>query len=91
MFGWRTKYDGNFVPMTRSIGFPVAFGQIDEPPGRRVRKNFSLRVPLVRNADEFGLISVHAQLPMQRADEVLGATMHERNLDFADDDALNAH
>ncbi len=65
LFGWRTKYDGNFVPITRSIGSPFDLAQIDQAPRRRVRENFPLRIPLERNADELGLIPVRAQLLMQ--------------------------
>ena len=56
-----------------------------------MREDFLLRIPLERNADELGLIPVRAQLLMQRANVVLGAAMHERNLYLADDDAANTH
>ena len=69
----------------------VALAQVDQAPRRGMREDLSLRIPLKRNADELGLIPVCAQLPMQRANVVLGATMHERNLHFADNDALNTH
>ncbi len=91
LFGWRTKYDGNFVPMTRSIGSPLRLAQIDQAPRGRMRENFLLRIPLERNTDELGLIPVGAQLLMQRANVVLGATMHEWNLYLTDDDAANTH
>src|SRR5687767_4892024 len=71
--------------------FAVRLAQINQPPCRSVRENFLLWIPLERNADDLGLISVRAQLMMQRANMVLGATVHERNLDLADDDASNTH
>ncbi len=67
----------------------VGLAQIDQPPRGRMREDLLLRIPLERNADELGLISVGAQLLVQRANVVLGAAVHERNLDLADDDAAD--
>jgi len=56
-----------------------------------MRENFPLRIPLERNTDELGLIPVGEELLMQRANVVLGATMHKWNLYLTDDDAANTH
>lgn len=56
-----------------------------------MRKNFFLGVPLERDADELGLVPVRAQLFVQRANVILGTTVHERDLNLADDDAANSH
>jgi hypothetical protein len=71
--------------------FSVRLAQIDQPPRRCVRENFFLRVPLEGNADQLRLVPVQTQLLMQRANVVFGATMHERNLHLADNDAANTH
>ena len=51
----------------------------------------SMAFPLEGDADELGLTAVLPQLRHERPDVVLGASMHEGDLGFADEDALDGH
>ena len=64
----------------------VALTEIDEPPGGRVRKDFVLRVPLERDADELSEIPAGRQLARQLPHVGFRAAVHERHLRLADYD-----
>ena len=66
----------------------VALAQVEQPPGRGVRQDLVLRIPLERDADQLGVVAARAQLAHQLAHVDLGAAVHERHLRLADDDRI---
>ncbi len=77
--------------MTRSIGSPLLSLRSIRRHAAACARISLFGYHLNGNADELGLVPVSAQLPMQRANVILGPTVHKWHLDFADDDALDCH
>jgi hypothetical protein len=67
----------------------VAFTQVEQAPGRRVREDLALRIPLERHAHELGQVAARPELPHELADVHLRATVHEGHLGFTDKDRLH--
>ena len=69
----------------------VALAQVEHPPGRGVRQDLLLRIPLERQRHPIGGDAARAQLGDQLLDQQLGAAAHERHLRLADQDCLDCH
>ena len=69
----------------------VTLAEIKQPPCRRVRQNFFLRVPLKRNTDDRRVIPVRLEVADQFAHVGLGTTGHKRHLGFAHENCSHRH
>ena len=94
------KQPGHLVRMAHEIGrelrgdheihgLVVRLGQIDEPPQRRLREQFALRIGLERNRDFFRAVAEAAQLAHETADMPLGAAVDERHVRFTHKNGTN--
>ena len=86
LLGCRTKYDGNFVPMTRSIAWPSLSPEVDKPPCRCVAQDLFLRIPLEGEAHDLSEVPAGTKLGNERSDMQLRSAPDERYLGFAYDD-----
>ena len=69
----------------------VALGEIEQPPGRGVRQDLLLRVPLERQRHPVGVEAAGPQLVDQLPHQQLGAAADQRHLGLADEHGADCH
>src|SRR5262249_39900126 len=70
----------------------VGFGEIDNPPRRRVIQQSILGIPFERNRYAFGPIATTRELLSETLDEQFGAAMaYERHARLTDENRAGSH